>query len=263
MALRALVIDQPWINLILSGQKIWEMRSTSTSIRGPIALIEKGSGTIVGTATLEDSREPLTPLEMTAWRHAHQIPAQRSEAAGFKWFTPWVLSDVVRLSQPVRYQHPSGAVIWVTLDAVVEAAVRSDSRMAANSCSAPADESAACSILPIVSRPHVTEAAAGPSVYIPLTGGNIRNGHFYLRGALDTLPADSIGGANKTSSGRSVNVTFVPGGSVDTDVDGTKMIFRSRSLVSRFFKLSGACEGDTIILEQTGQRQFRVQLASK
>lgn len=261
MALRALVIDQPWIELILSGQKSWEMRSTSTSIRGPIALIEKGSGTVVGTAILEDSRDPLTPLEMATWRHAHQIPAQLSEAAGFKWFTPWVLSDVVRLSEPVGYRHPSGAVIWVTLDAAVETAVRSDCGMAVTRRFARVDDAAARSIAPNASKPRVASGRSGPSISIPLTGGNIRNGHFYLRGALDTLPADSIGGANKAASGRPVTLTFVPGETIDTDVDGTKMIFRSRSSVSRFFELSGACEGDTVLLEQTGQRQFRIQLA--
>ncbi|MBD8246954.1 ASCH domain-containing protein [Xanthomonas campestris] len=45
--MKGLVIDEPWISLILSGQKTWEMRSRATSIRGRIALIKKGSGTEV------------------------------------------------------------------------------------------------------------------------------------------------------------------------------------------------------------------------
>ena len=31
---KALIVDQPWIDLILSGRKTWEMRGTSTSFRG-------------------------------------------------------------------------------------------------------------------------------------------------------------------------------------------------------------------------------------
>jgi hypothetical protein len=38
-----LVIDKPWIDLILDGKKTWEMRSTLTKKRGKIALIRKGS----------------------------------------------------------------------------------------------------------------------------------------------------------------------------------------------------------------------------
>jgi hypothetical protein len=57
---RGLIIDQPWIGKILRGEKTWEMRSTRTSIRGPIALIEKGSGTVVGVASILSSLCPMS-----------------------------------------------------------------------------------------------------------------------------------------------------------------------------------------------------------
>ena len=39
----ALIIRQPWLGLILSGKKTWEIRGSRTNKRGPIALIESGS----------------------------------------------------------------------------------------------------------------------------------------------------------------------------------------------------------------------------
>jgi len=45
--IKGLIIDTPHIDNILSGQKTWEMRSTQTKQRGLVALIRKGSGTVV------------------------------------------------------------------------------------------------------------------------------------------------------------------------------------------------------------------------
>jgi hypothetical protein len=50
--MRGLVIDEPWISLIISGEKTWEMRSRNTLVRGRIALIRKGSKTVIGTVDL-------------------------------------------------------------------------------------------------------------------------------------------------------------------------------------------------------------------
>ena len=41
--MKALVIDEPWISAILLGVKTWEMRRGVCNLRGPIALIRKGS----------------------------------------------------------------------------------------------------------------------------------------------------------------------------------------------------------------------------
>jgi hypothetical protein len=100
------------------------------------------------------------------------------------------------------------------------------------------------------------------SVKIPLTGGNIRNAHFYLREARQLLPLDSIGGKNKSVTAWPVSVTYAPGGTVETDIDGAKMIFRDRSSTKNFLKLSGAVEGNKILLERIADRHFRVTLCA-
>ena len=56
---RALIIRSPHIEKVLAGTKTWEIRSRSTNIRGPIALIRSESGLVVGTCELVDVKGPL------------------------------------------------------------------------------------------------------------------------------------------------------------------------------------------------------------
>jgi hypothetical protein len=124
MLTRALVIDEPWIGLILSGQKTWEMRSANTKIRGLIGLIRKGSGHVVGLAELVDCRAPLNSEEYARHETFHRIPPERQAGAiSGGWTKPWVLAKARPLRQSVPYRHPPGAVIWVTLDPEVIARV--------------------------------------------------------------------------------------------------------------------------------------------
>lgn len=261
MALKGLIIRQPWIEMILAGTKTWEMRSERTALRGPVALIEKGTGLVVGTATLTDSLPALKPEDMGASRANHRIPAEMSGEVGFKWFTPWVLAEVRRLTRPVPYVHRSGAVIWVELDADVEVAVRSQSQMAVGAVP-PAAKPRPAAAATAVRGPAMKVRSGGAEVHIPLTGGNIRNSHFNLQAARSLLPADAIGGANKGSAGWPVTVHFSSGESVETDIDGQKMIFRERAAVRRFFERVKPREGDQLLLELTADRQFRVSLAA-
>lgn len=123
--MKALIVDEPWISLILSGEKTWEMRKTACHHRGRIALIRKGSGQVVGVADVVDS---LAPLDSTAdYARAepqHCIPPGR-QATVFAdgWRTPWVLENVQPLPRPLSYKHPYGAVIWVNLENDLAAAI--------------------------------------------------------------------------------------------------------------------------------------------
>lgn len=110
---RALIVRKPWIDLILSGDKCWEMRSKPTKIRGRIGLIEQGTGLIIGECDLDHSQIlPLDKLELEAYRCFHQVD---DLSLLDKWRFPWELKNVKRYEQPIPYQHPKGAVIWVNL----------------------------------------------------------------------------------------------------------------------------------------------------
>ena len=111
----ALIIDKPWIDLILSGLKTWEMRSTKFKKTGYIALIAKGTKTIVGVAKIQGFEGPLSIDELTRNGDKHKVPQAQFSAENYKWFVAMKLSDILRFSTPIPYQHKSGSVIWVKL----------------------------------------------------------------------------------------------------------------------------------------------------
>lgn len=117
--MRALLIRREFLELILAGKKTWELRGSRSQIRGPIALIESGSGTVVGICTLVEVIGPLTLKDMQG--NAKRIGCKSSELTSkhYKNTYAWVLGDVERLPKPVPYKHPSGAVIWVKLSSAV------------------------------------------------------------------------------------------------------------------------------------------------
>lgn len=99
------------------------------------------------------------------------------------------------------------------------------------------------------------------SIRIPLTEGNVRYAHFYLRSCRHRLPLPAIGGVNRKLAGEPIRVTFQHGASVDTDIDGSKMILRNRAAVRQFFDATGAKGGDTVLIDIAGPFDWRVSLA--
>ena len=124
--MKALVNDEPWITAILKGDKTLEMRKKNCNIRGEVALIRKGSGLVVGTANVVDSRPPIaTRADYAAAEPKHQIPPARQERALTDgWRTPWVLANAQQLQNAVRYKPPSVAVVWVNLEPDIAAQVQ-------------------------------------------------------------------------------------------------------------------------------------------
>jgi hypothetical protein len=112
---RGPVIERPWVRLIADGKKTWEMRARPTNVRGWIGLIEKGTGTVIGIACLTALLPPLQPDV----HHLHFKKHRVSAVAGRKrymgrYVIPWKLTKAFKLSRPAPYEHPAGAVIWVT-----------------------------------------------------------------------------------------------------------------------------------------------------
>lgn len=111
-----LIIDEPYISQILLGEKSWEMRSQRTAKREVIGLIKKGSGQVVGKATIVDCIGPLSFSELQNNTVKHGISKQQLDAGLLdKWNFAWVLEKVEMFEEPMPYNHPSGAVIWVDL----------------------------------------------------------------------------------------------------------------------------------------------------
>lgn len=268
---KGLIIADPWIGYILEGRKTWEMRSQSTSFRGLFGLIRKGTGAVWGVAGLVDCTAPLSPEQMIANHDRHQIPdsmIRSGEVA--KWNTPWMLSDVWRLATPVPYTHRSGAVTWVEFDPDVAAAIERAVWLPADPASSGpppqrSEESIAAKPLP----PRGSEATVRPVALVAgtligqteLTDGNLRNNHFYLRPFFHRFPSDAIGGSNKREAARrTIMVDWGYASPVETDLDGQKMLFRSRTIARRFFEDSGAEAGDRVLVTETAPYCYALAL---
>jgi hypothetical protein len=115
--MRGLMVRSPWIEKILAGEKTWEIRGSNTRVRESVALIRAGSGRIVGGADIIDSVGPLTRAQLADTTGKHCIPDDRiDEVIGrYKRIYAWVLTGAKALPEAIPYDHPSGAVIWVTL----------------------------------------------------------------------------------------------------------------------------------------------------
>ena len=64
--LKGLVIAEPWISHILSGRKTWQMCPKISKHRGPMALVRKGSGSVVGIADISSNAYPLSMRRNTS-----------------------------------------------------------------------------------------------------------------------------------------------------------------------------------------------------
>ncbi|MET3842047.1 ASCH domain-containing protein [Bradyrhizobium sp. OAE829] len=279
--MKAIVIREPYVSLILTGEKTWEMRKAACRYRGPVALISKGSGTVVGTAEIVDSLPIIESPEAYAEAEPkHCVPPNlQPRAFSDGWRTPWVLTKGRRLASPVPYKHPYGAVIWVSLEENVAAQVSAQLEQETPS-SEPcmAHETPEKVELPSGSmRSHTValnealtlpqralkENAVGRGDLsdeirkVTVTGGNIRNNHIYL--PLDFFPQEVIGGNNKfESAARTISVTFRPGQAIETDIDRTKRILRARSAVGEFFAAADVVEGDVVCILKTSHFCYEI-----
>lgn len=205
---KALVIREPWIDLILSGQKSWEMRGQRPSFRGWLGLIRKGSGRVSCIARLVDVGHPLTDDEMVASFDMHRIPEtmiRSGEVA--KWTTPWKLADIRVLRQPVPYSHPNGAITLFSLDPKVSATIVAQLGDLAPDTApeapgqppltepAPKPSARAVPAVQSIKAVPTPTLAAVPGALlgeVEVTDGNLKHNHFYLRSFLHHLPEDLL-----------------------------------------------------------------------
>ncbi|MGD0949284.1 MAG: ASCH domain-containing protein [Candidatus Binatia bacterium] len=126
--MKALLVRRPWIDLILAGEKTWELRGSRTSTRGRIALVQSGTGTVVGTCDIVDVVGPLSSSELRRNAALHRVPAAQLGNNPYTQTFAWIFSNAKALRKPVCYRHRPGAVIWVRLSSSVAAKVRPANR---------------------------------------------------------------------------------------------------------------------------------------
>jgi hypothetical protein len=119
--MKGLIIRSPWIDLILSGKKTWEIRGQKTTNLETIALIKSGTKTIVGVAKLRKVYGPLSLKDYILHKDKHlALDEELEEGLPYKTTYAWELEDVIQLIEPVPYNHPMGSIIWVNLNDISE-----------------------------------------------------------------------------------------------------------------------------------------------
>jgi ribonuclease HI len=94
--------------------------------------------------------------------------------------------------------------------------------------------------------------------YLTVTRGNLANKHLYLSHVLDLFPPETVGGSDASRLAQRCLRIHWGSETVETDIDGTKKIFRKRGWVRRFFQANGFRPGDRVLLEQLEPYVYRV-----
>jgi hypothetical protein len=115
--MRGLVIKVPHIDRILSGEKVWEIRSSMTKVRGEIALIQSGTGMIVGRAEIVES------ISLSVEELKENFKKHLALTINYPKPHAWVIANARRIA-PVPYTHPKGAIIWIKLNEETSAKVQ-------------------------------------------------------------------------------------------------------------------------------------------
>lgn len=111
--MKGLIVKPYWADLILSGEKSIELRSSNTNIRGRIGIIKSGTKKVYGEADLVDSRE-ITDEEYYNLVDKHRVNVKREDVS-YKKIYAWTLENPVLYKEPKEYDHKLGCVIWVNL----------------------------------------------------------------------------------------------------------------------------------------------------
>ena len=108
---KVLTLKEPWMTMILSGEKTMELRSTRTNIRGTIYLAQSKTQYIFGKVDIVDCLGPFSDevFELNKQYHRYHKVKPYNNTYG------WVLSNAFSFCDPILFKRPPGAVIWSTV----------------------------------------------------------------------------------------------------------------------------------------------------
>lgn len=119
--MRGLIVNRlngegtPYAKLIVTDTKTWEIRKSSTNVRGSIGIIYHDE--FLGTANLVGVDGPYTPLELAEYYGNHLVILSdlKSYSQGKKLYA-WVLKDAKKFEKPKKIKRIKGQVIWVNIN---------------------------------------------------------------------------------------------------------------------------------------------------
>lgn len=111
--MKGLIVKHNWADLILSGEKTLELRSTKTKIRGTIGIIKSKTGKVFGEVDIVDCVK-LNDTMFYALKENHKVLCNREDIP-YKNIYAWVLENPIIYKTPIEYKHKQGCVIWVNI----------------------------------------------------------------------------------------------------------------------------------------------------
>ena len=110
-----LIIQRPWIDLILDGRKSLEIRGKHCKKAGEriYLALSGGGGILLGAVEFVRCHGPLSRDEWAAKASQHCV-AGSALPYGSSTFA-WELAKPVRFSEPVPYHHKPGIVVWTKM----------------------------------------------------------------------------------------------------------------------------------------------------
>ena len=113
-----LIIQQPWLGLILDGRKSLEIRGRvcqkQPGERIYLAL-SGGGGIVMGSAEYTGCLGPLSNAEYASKARQHCVAGGKLPYGASTY--AWGVSKPERFAQPVPYRHRHGCVIWARMEA--------------------------------------------------------------------------------------------------------------------------------------------------
>ena len=112
-----LIIQDPWINLLLDGHKTLEIRGTlckKPAGEHVYLALSGGGGIILGRVTFVQCHGPLSRAEYAERSARHRVAGSTLPYGGSTF--AWEFRAPVRFRQPVPYLHKPGVVIWAKKD---------------------------------------------------------------------------------------------------------------------------------------------------
>lgn len=109
-----LVVQKPWIDKLLDGEKTLELRGTACRkpVNTIVYLSESGTGAIVGCARFVGCDGPLDRATIDARFEEHRVTSDFLDAVKYNRVYGWRFVDAVRAPTPIPYAVKSGAIIW-------------------------------------------------------------------------------------------------------------------------------------------------------
>ncbi|USS39948.1 ASCH domain-containing protein [Thermococcus aggregans] len=112
--MKGLIVKEPFASWIVEGKKEWEIRKSSTKIRGEVYIINRGFA--IGKAELVDVLGPFTPEELKDYKEKHMAEYDfLKEYSNGKKLYAWVFKNPVKFEKPLEVIMPKGAQIWVNI----------------------------------------------------------------------------------------------------------------------------------------------------